>query len=99
MPGISQKMLIQQLRGLEGDRIVARKMYPEVPPKVEYRLTEEGKPSSQLSASFNRGRSAARRLNLEASKRGLPISSFWPLQTLEISTDLSASVEEPALFC
>jgi DNA-binding HxlR family transcriptional regulator len=40
--GISQKMLAQQLRRLEADGIVARKVYPQVPPKVEYRLTEWG---------------------------------------------------------
>jgi DNA-binding HxlR family transcriptional regulator len=42
MPGISQKMLIQQLRDLERDRVVSRKVYPEVPPKVEYSLTKDG---------------------------------------------------------
>ncbi len=42
IPGISQKMLAQQLRGLEADGIVARTVYPEVPPRVEYRLTEWG---------------------------------------------------------
>ena len=42
IPGISQKMLAQQLRQLEGDGIVARQVYPQVPPKVEYRLTEWG---------------------------------------------------------
>ena len=42
IPGISQKMLAQQLRKLEADGIVSRKVYPEVPPKVEYRLTEWG---------------------------------------------------------
>ena len=42
IPGISQKMLAQQLRRLEADGIVARKVYPQVPPKVEYRLTEWG---------------------------------------------------------
>ena len=42
IPGISQKMLAQQLRRLEADNIVSRKVYPQVPPKVEYCLTEWG---------------------------------------------------------
>ena len=42
IPGISQKMLTQQLRRLEQDRIVARIVHPAVPPKVEYHLTELG---------------------------------------------------------
>ncbi len=42
IPAISQKMLAQQLRQLEADGIVARKLYPQVPPKVEYRLTDWG---------------------------------------------------------
>ncbi|HBC5672386.1 TPA: winged helix-turn-helix transcriptional regulator [Citrobacter koseri] len=42
IPGISQKMLAQQLRQLEADGIVSRTVYPQVPPKVEYRLTEWG---------------------------------------------------------
>ena len=42
IPGISQKMLAQQLRQLEADGIVARAIYAQVPPKVEYRLTEWG---------------------------------------------------------
>jgi DNA-binding HxlR family transcriptional regulator len=42
IPGVSQKMLIQQLRDLEQDGIVSRKVYPQVPPKVEYGLTSWG---------------------------------------------------------
>ena len=42
IPGVSQKMLIQQLRDLEGHGIVTRKVYPEVPPKVEYALSADG---------------------------------------------------------
>ena len=42
IPGISQKMLAQQLRQLEADGLVTRTVHPEVPPKVEYRLTEWG---------------------------------------------------------
>ncbi|PLR79272.1 HxlR family transcriptional regulator [Bacillus sp. V3-13] len=43
IPGITQRMLVNQLRELEEDLIVNRKVYPIVPPKVEYSLTEEGR--------------------------------------------------------
>jgi DNA-binding HxlR family transcriptional regulator len=42
VPGISQKMLAQQLRKLEADGIVERTVHNQVPPKVEYRLTGWG---------------------------------------------------------
>lgn len=42
IPNISQKMLIQQLRELEADDIVVRKIYQQIPPKVEYYLSEYG---------------------------------------------------------
>ncbi|HEY4200231.1 MAG TPA: helix-turn-helix domain-containing protein [Devosiaceae bacterium] len=42
IPSISQKMLIQQLRQMEADGILSRLVHPQVPPKVEYGLTEWG---------------------------------------------------------
>ncbi|MNO12342.1 putative HTH-type transcriptional regulator YtcD [compost metagenome] len=42
MPGITQKMLTQQLRELEEDGVVKRSIYEQIPPKVVYSLTEYG---------------------------------------------------------
>lgn len=43
VPQATAKMLSQQLRELEADGIIHRKLYPVVPPRTEYRLTELGK--------------------------------------------------------
>ncbi|KAB8320824.1 helix-turn-helix transcriptional regulator [Tolypothrix campylonemoides VB511288] len=42
LDGITQKMLTQQLREMEEDGIIHRKVYPQIPPKVEYSLTPLG---------------------------------------------------------
>ena len=43
IPGISQKVLTSHLRAMEASGLVNRKVYAEVPPKVEYSLTEAGR--------------------------------------------------------
>ena len=43
IPDISQKMLANTLKFLEADKLVIRTVYPEVPPRVEYRLTDIGR--------------------------------------------------------
>ncbi|MDJ0685595.1 MAG: helix-turn-helix domain-containing protein [Alphaproteobacteria bacterium] len=43
VPDATQKMMTQQLRELERDEIIHREVYPEVPPKVEYSLTDYGR--------------------------------------------------------
>jgi DNA-binding HxlR family transcriptional regulator len=50
IPGVSEKVLIQQLRELESDRIVLREIYDEVPPRVEYSLTDYGEGLSEALA-------------------------------------------------
>ena len=42
LPDVNQRMLIRQLRELEEDQIITRVVYPVVPPKVEYQLSEIG---------------------------------------------------------
>lgn len=42
IPNISQKVLTQNLRSMEKDGLIVRKVFAEVPPRVEYRLTELG---------------------------------------------------------
>lgn len=52
IPGISQKMLTQTLREMEQDRLLTRKVYPEVPPRVEYSLSRVGHTLSPLIAAM-----------------------------------------------
>jgi DNA-binding HxlR family transcriptional regulator len=55
IPGMTKKMLTQHLRELERDEIIRRKVYAEVPPRVEYSLTKHGeslKPILKLMSAW-----------------------------------------------
>jgi DNA-binding HxlR family transcriptional regulator len=75
--GVSHRMLTLTLRGLEHDGLVKRTVYPSVPPKVEYELTEVGrsliKPLRALSEWVQRNQPAieAARASNKASERGV----------------------------
>src|SRR5215475_4964243 len=63
IPGITEKMLIQKLRELEADGIVARRVYATVPPKVEYSLTNYGRSLERaLEAVCEWGRAHMKRI-------------------------------------
>ena len=62
LAGVTQKMLTQQLRELERDGVVSRKVYPEVPPRVEYSLTDRGqslRPVVDAMCKWAKGKDAA----------------------------------------
>jgi DNA-binding HxlR family transcriptional regulator len=67
IPGISERMLVQQLRELEENGIVHREVYPEVPPKVEYSLTAYGRtlrPITDLMCAWGK-KHMSRRSNVQ----------------------------------
>jgi DNA-binding HxlR family transcriptional regulator len=84
--GVSEKMLIQTLRKLESYALVSRKSYPEVPPRVEYRLTPLGRSLARLASLFGRWveRNVGHLLRAEEggakpSEPGLPANGERPL--------------------
>lgn len=53
IPGITQKMLTAQLRELEEEDLIQRTVYPEVPPRVEYSITEHGRTLERILQQLN----------------------------------------------
>lgn len=54
VPDISNKMFTQTIRELEKDGLVARKIFPVVPPKVEYKLTDRGNSLENILRSLDK---------------------------------------------
>jgi DNA-binding HxlR family transcriptional regulator len=52
MPNVTQRMLTNQLRELEADGLIHREIFPQVPPRVEYSLTERGRTLQPVIAAL-----------------------------------------------
>jgi DNA-binding HxlR family transcriptional regulator len=65
--GISDKMLAQQLRDLEADGLIDRTVYPVVPPKTEYTLTDEGRRIEPVLTAMQQWGLAYKESTLEAN--------------------------------
>jgi DNA-binding HxlR family transcriptional regulator len=91
IPGLTKKMLTQHLRELEHDGIVHRKVYAEVPPRVEYSLTRHGeslKPILKLMSAWgNRHRA---RYGLPAAHTQKPEAPGNPVEALVAGAHLSS---------
>lgn len=69
LPKVTPKMLTAQLRELENDGIIHRKVYQQVPPKVEYTLTEYGeKLIPILELMYDWGKKYAKHMNLDINR-------------------------------
>jgi DNA-binding HxlR family transcriptional regulator len=70
MPRITQRMLTKQLRALEEDGLITRKVYAEVPPRVEYTLSEVGEELRPvIDVLFTWGEAYARRQAITLAQR------------------------------
>ena len=91
IPGLTKKMLTQHLRELEHDGIVHRKVYAEVPPRVEYSLTRHGeslKPILKLMSAWgNRHRARYGMPAVHAHKTEMPAN---PVETVVQETPLTS---------
>lgn len=83
--GITEKVLTQQLRELEEDQIVSRKIYPEVPPRVEYSFTEMGEELSKIFFALEVwGSNFLTETSLDGEERKENASCYTNVKTLPV---------------
>ena len=91
IPGLTKKMLTQHLRELERDGIVHRKVYAEVPPRVEYSLTRHGeslKPILKLMSAWGKRHQA---------RYGIPAPRTKKQATATVQAGLATQVPPPVV--
>ena len=76
IPDATQKMLTQQLRELERDNIIQRKVYREIPPKVEYSLTSHGRSLRPVLAALCKWGTKHREASSNASRPNVTITGL-----------------------
>lgn len=99
IPGLTKKMLTQHLRELERDGIVRRKVYAEVPPRVEYSLTRHGdslKPILKLMSAWGNRHRARYGLTVVEPQNAHPQNAHAQKSAAEQS--LERSVPNPPLM-
>ena len=79
LDGVTQKMLTQTLKTLERDGLITRTVYPTVPPRVEYALTELGRGVGELANAIGDW-SAAHVDEIEAARRAYDARTSEPVQ-------------------
>ncbi|MNC24759.1 putative HTH-type transcriptional regulator YybR [compost metagenome] len=82
IPDITQRMLTLQLRELETDGVIHREIYREVPPKVEYSLTELGNSLAPLVSAMREWGAVHERKILELRRSAVPVSSVASCSTI-----------------
>jgi len=90
-PAATPRMITLQLRELESDGIISRTIYPEVPPKVEYELTELGRSLEPVLVSMCRWGERLQALSGVSVDNGRCRSTFRQLELIASSSSKRAS--------
>jgi DNA-binding HxlR family transcriptional regulator len=93
LPGLTQRMLTNQLRELEQDGLIMRKVYAEVPPKVEYSISEFGKTLEPVLLALKNWAEEQMlpRMNLNNNESG-GRKHRWPLKKIPLLLNLKQSI-------
>jgi DNA-binding HxlR family transcriptional regulator len=95
LPGVSEKMLVQHLRELEEDGLIDREVFREVPPRVEYSLTEDGRSLNHALGPLGDWGSRRRERLAAESASPTPEQPTPKQAATEQPTPVQAATEQP----